>query len=167
VTLVAASESDRSIIANLLELYLDEYSTVDGRRIGDDGRYGYDGLNEYWTDPGRSPFLILVDGHLGGFALVMERALLEPNERGHLVAEFFVLRRYRRQGVGQAASHQLFAHFPGEWLVPEHAGNATGIAFWRRVIDRYTDGVFEEKAEVWAAQNVIVQTFQSPVAPGA
>ena len=33
------------------------------------------------------------------------------------VAEFFVLRRYRRSGVGRSAAFLIWKHFPGTWTV--------------------------------------------------
>jgi predicted acetyltransferase len=60
------------------------------------------------------------------------------------MAEFFILRRYRRQGVGARAARAVFDRFPGAWQVRQRPENAAAIAFWRRVIDRHTAGRFRE-----------------------
>ncbi len=148
VTLEAATSAARSVIANLMELYLYELSDVDGRPIGEDGCYGYATLDAYWCEAGRYPFLVRADGQLAGFALVMEQRLLDGASPGHLIAEFFVLRAHRRQGIGARVAAALFDRFPGPWLVSEHAGNARAVAFWRAVIGRYTGGAYEEEAWV-------------------
>jgi predicted acetyltransferase len=50
------------------------------------------------------------------------------------MAEFFVMRKYRRGGVGVIAARAVFARFPGEWQVRELAANAGAVAFWRKAI---------------------------------
>ena len=46
----------------------------------------------------------------------------------------FVLRKYRRAGIGTIAARALFARFPGRWQVRQLAMNAAATAFWRRAI---------------------------------
>jgi predicted acetyltransferase len=59
--------------------------------------------------------------------------------------QFFVLRRYRRHGVGEQAARFLFDRFAGRWEVREQPGNDGATAFWRRVIGQYTGDSFEER----------------------
>jgi predicted acetyltransferase len=127
VEVLAATVDDRVALANLLELYLYDFTEFTGTDVGDDGRFGYSLLDRYWTDADRHPFLIRADGQLAGFALVRAG-------RPHDMAEFFVLRKYRGRGVAEHAARVLFARFPGEWQVRELAANARATAFWRRAI---------------------------------
>lgn len=53
-------------------------------------------LDHYWTEAGRHPYFIRVDGTLAGFVLIREIAMAY-----YSVAEFFVMKKYRNQGVGQ------------------------------------------------------------------
>lgn len=150
VRLVPASRAERQTLAQLLELYLYEFSAFDDVEIGADGRYGYVYLDHYWTEPGRHAFLIQVDGGLAGFALVRTMEKDEnpldsmPETTGHAIAEFFVLRKYRRLGVGRTAAQAIFDLFPGRWQVNQDAANLPAQAFWRRVIGEYTGGRFTE-----------------------
>ena len=93
----------------------------------------------YWLDAQRYPFKVMVNGEVAGFALVRE---LEPYV--HSIAEFFILRRHRGSGVGRSAAFSLFDRFPGTWHVAEDENNAPAQRFWRRVINEYSDGTFEE-----------------------
>ena len=127
VEVVAAALADKNVVRNLLELYLHDFSEMTASDVDEHGRFGYRYLDHYWTEPGRHPFLIRADGRLAGFALVRSGA-------PHDMAEFFVLRKYRRHGVGLLAARALFAMFPGEWQVREMTANAGAIAFWRRAI---------------------------------
>lgn len=82
---------------------------------------------------------------LAGFALHLGKSRITGEGGVHDVAEFFVLQRYRRAGVGEQTARWLFDRFPGRWEVRQKAENARAIAFWRRVIDRYTGGRFDEE----------------------
>jgi predicted acetyltransferase len=125
--LVAAAEDDRSIVRRLLELNAHDFSEIDGRDVGPHGEYGYRYLDHYWTEPDRHAFLIKVDGQIAGLVLIRAG---DPHEFG----EFFVLRKYRRSGIGRAAAHEVFRRFPGSWVVHEIPGNDAAVSFWRTVI---------------------------------
>ena len=125
--MTAAATDEKPVLRRLLELYAHDFSELDGSDVGDDGAYGYPHLDAYWAESERHPFLIRVDGHLAGFALVR-------SGRPHDMAEFFVMRKYRRGGVGAEAARAVFAQFPGEWQVRQIAANVAATAFWRTVI---------------------------------
>jgi predicted acetyltransferase len=122
-----AQLDDKPVVAHLLELYLHDFSELTDADVDANGQYGYRYLGSYWTDRDRRPFLIRVDGHWAGFALVRIGA-------PHDMAEFFVMRKYRRKGVGWHAAREILSRFPGEWQVRQMAANAAATAFWRRAI---------------------------------
>lgn len=127
VRIDAATAEERDVVARLLELYAHDFSERNGADVDDDGRYGYRYLDAYWAEADRHPFLFRVDGRLAGFALVRSGP-------PHDMAEFFVLRKYRRGGVGTDAARSVFARFPGEWQVRQQYENAGAVAFWRDAI---------------------------------
>ena len=59
------------------------------------------------------------------------------------MAQFFVMRGYRREGVGRTAATILFDRHPGPWEVRVIEENLPAEAFWRSVIERYTSGAFK------------------------
>ena len=59
----------------------------------------------------------------------------------------------------------LFDRFPGRWEVRQKAENSRAIAFWRRVIDRYTGGRFEEEVLADERWHGPVQRFDNSRAP--
>ena len=87
----------------------------------------YPWLDAYWTDSDRKAYLFDVDGHPAGFALVR---LTDPIE----LAEFFILRKYRRTGVGTAAAREAIARHAGRWIVTQIPSNEPATAFWRHAI---------------------------------
>jgi predicted acetyltransferase len=142
--LVPAQPSDRALLESLLQFYAYDLSADLGLVVGDDARFRTPSLDPYWKDPRCHPFLLRFEGELAGFALVQERSRLTGDEQVRDLAEFFVMRRLRRKGVGEAAARSVFDRFGGRWEVRERRENAVAIAFWRRVIGRYTQGRFEE-----------------------
>jgi len=114
-------------VARLLELYGYDFSAFTNVDVDAQGLFGYPYLDAYWTEPQRHPFLFRLDEKWVGFALVLSGA-------PHDMAEFFVLRKYRRHGVGDVAAREVFARFPGEWQVRQMTANTGAIAFWRRAI---------------------------------
>lgn len=119
--------ADKVVLRRLIELYIYDYSEYMGWDVDAHGVFGYRYLDHYWTESDRHPFFIRVDGRLAGFALVRSGT-------PHGMAEFFVMRRYRRTGVGRQAAQILFERFPGAWEVSQLVTNVTGTTFWRSVI---------------------------------
>ena len=159
--ITAAGPEEQAPLRALFELYAYDFSEMLGLDVGDDGRFRAPPLSAYWSDPRRHPFLIRVDERLAGFALVQERSRLTGDDAVRDVAELFVMRKYRRRGVGAYAARWLFDRFRGRWEVRQKVENQAATAFWRRVIGQYTDGRFEEVAwddERWRGP---VQRFDS------
>jgi len=77
------------------------------------------------------------------------------------MAEFFVMRSYRRRGVGLAAAFAAFDRFKGPWEVRQRDENVAAIAFWRRAIHDYTRGNYREVRWDGPEWTGVVQTFST------
>ncbi|AUX39682.1 hypothetical protein SOCE26_010770 [Sorangium cellulosum] len=141
VILDAATTADAGLLSNLLELYIYDLSEAFRVEIGADGRFGYSKLALYWSEPERRfPFLIRCDGRIAGFALATRGSPATDDPSVFDVAEFFVLRRHRRSGVGRRAAVLLWSRLPGRWIVRVSEGNPGAIPFWAGVIGEFTGG---------------------------
>lgn len=137
VEVVRARMGDKAVLRRLLQLYHYDFSEWTGDDVDEHGEFAHTYLDHYWTDPDSHPFLIRCEGQWAGLALVRTAGI---NDMG----EFFVMRKYRRRGVGRDAARQVFAMFPGPWQVRQLQGNDTATAFWRTVIpDGYTESFTE------------------------
>lgn len=134
VELVAAPAERESTIANLLQLYAHDFSEYIELEIGDDGRFGYKHLSLYWGSAERQPFLIEVDGAVAGFVLIQRGSQVSGDADVWDVAEFFVLRGYRRRRVGVTAARELWRRLPDRWEVRVISTNRAAVEFWRRAI---------------------------------
>jgi predicted acetyltransferase len=144
ITIDPAEAAERPIIRHLMELYLYDFSEYDHADVGPSGLYEYPYLDHYWVEPERSPFLIRLDGKLAGFILVARYNYLTGAKDCWVMAEFFILRKYRHQGIGERAACSIFDHFPGAWQVGQIIENEPAITFWRKIIARYTQDNFKE-----------------------
>ena len=146
VSLDAATLADAGVLSNLLELYIHDLSAAfPGVELGSDGRFGYGKLELYWSEPeSRFPFLIKRDGRVVGFALATRGSPASDDPTVFDVAEFFVIRRYRRSGVGRRAAALLWRRLPGKWIVRVSERNAAAVPFWAGAIARFAGGAATE-----------------------
>ncbi|UVI33035.1 GNAT family N-acetyltransferase [Paenibacillus spongiae] len=150
-----AQPKDKILIQRMLELYTHDFTEFLDIDLDENGLYGYPYLDLYWIEPGRHPFLIQVSGKLAGFVLV--RTISSDEDPIHTIAEFFIVRKYRRQGIGKQAALKIFHLFPGRWRVDQVERNFPAQTFWRSVISSFTDGKFIDKVE----DTKTVQEFKS------
>jgi predicted acetyltransferase len=162
IMLHPAGASDQPALANLMQLYHYDLSEVDGADVDEHGRFDSTRLDAYWIEADCHPFLIRIDTRLVGFALAHRRSRLHNPFDGHVSTDFFVMRRYRRQGVGRAAAGLLFDRFPGAWEVSSCADNVPGHVFWRSVVDHYTGGHYAETWLQTATWRGPVESFVAP-----
>lgn len=132
VTVTPAGPEDRELVARLLQLYLHDLSDFNANKPSDEGIFLYSYFDAYWADPpqpDRHAFLIRAGDRLAGFAFVRD---LPGGSRE--MAEFFILRAWRRDHIGAKAAVQIFRSMPGEWQLTVLPRNTGARAFWERMI---------------------------------
>lgn len=140
VTIERGRPEQRETLAQLIQLYVHDFSDFwdDAHRVNldEDGRFPpFPHLDTYWTEPDRAVYFIRVDGALAGFALINAHAFSGLRVDCNL-GEYFVARRYRRQGIGARALASLLAARPGQWELAVWSRNAPALAFWPRALAR-------------------------------
>ncbi|ATG53400.1 GNAT family N-acetyltransferase [Brachybacterium ginsengisoli] len=144
-TVRPARGEDFDLLAGLLQLYLHDFSEHTGWDVDEHGLFHYAWLDAYRHEQGRHAYVFRVEGRPAGFALVREAERIQ-------MAEFFVLRKYRREGVGLAAARHLLEAHAGAWSITQLASNPEATSFWRRAIPV----PFEETVE---ADGTVEQRF--------
>jgi predicted acetyltransferase len=164
VTLEPADRDRRETLANLFQLYTHDFSEQWRDRpnegeLGEDGRFEpYRYLDDCWRDPRREALLIRADAHLAGFVLV--------NAYSHSglpadfnMAEFFVVRKHRRVGVGRAAALAAIRARPGLWEIAVARRNTGALAFWRDVAAQAASHAIDERDRADARWNGAILRF--------
>jgi len=165
VNISAAAYPEKSILRNLMQYYLYEFSLSPEIEPDDTGQFQYPYLDRYWIEPERFPYLVRVNRGLAGFVL-LRRGTYFPqqlinDQGGMLVSEFFVMKAFRRRGVGSQTALDLFARFPGRWEIAQEPHNNGGQDFWRKLISDYCEGEFKEYVldnDIWCGP---VQVFDN------
>ena len=144
VTLHEATPDDLPVVKNLVPYYIYDMSEHMGWPCKPDGTFGgCDDLESYWSEPGKHAFMLRAGDEPAGFVLILAKNV-EPDV-DYSITDFFVLRKFRGRGAGQRVAHELFNHFRGRWKVEQFSENKPAVAFWEKVIDRYTNGKFERR----------------------
>jgi predicted acetyltransferase len=162
VALEPAIARDAPVLSNLLELYAHDLSDVFALELGADGRFGYQKLPLYWSESEhRFPFLIRAGTRLAGFALVTRGSPASEDPNDFDIAEFFILRRHRRLGVGRRAAFLLWNRFAARWIVRVSEGNQQGLRFWANVVAEYTSSMAVETSREGSPHAWRVFSFNS------
>jgi predicted acetyltransferase len=171
IDIIAATADDFVVVSNLFQLYAYDMSDFMDFDVGRTGRYGLpQSLWNYWGGAAGTgeirwpagwrghPFLVRADDALAGFALVKQLS-----DAAIDMGEFFIMRKYRRRGLGAHVACKMFDRFPGTWDVRELVPNIAAQAFWRKTISDYTNGQFEEGRKYFEAYRgeFVFQRFAS------
>lgn len=153
VSLGPAASTERATLLQLVQFYVHDLSAVEGWDVDETGGFGDGLLRGCWSDPRRHPFLVRANGRLAGFAIVDQGSHLSGDPAVYDMTEFFILRRWRRSGVGRDAVRRLMQRLPGQWEVRPFPGYEPAERFWPVVC-----------AEV-AAEGVSCDTYDRHGAP--
>ena len=164
-----ASKDDRRWIEESYAEYLDDLTRVslntgmfpafggyNGDSAAEFGDRAPDMMARWFADDSSYPLVILRDKHPQGFALVSRPTMKRANVDFRM-AEFFVLRKARRHGIGREAAELIFNRFDGRWEIVEFLRNQGAVAFWRSIVGNYTHGHFNETV----MQGEVRHTFKS------
>lgn len=136
VTLERAGPERARALANLFQLYVHDFSEhwagETRGEVGEDGRFEPYPLEPFFRSPDREALLIRADGRLVGFALV-DAETHSGSPADFNMAEFFVVRKHRRAGVGRSAALAVIGNRPGLWEIAVTRKNVSAQAFWRGV----------------------------------
>ena len=140
VTLDPVTSALWPALANLAQFYQYDFSEIENGIVNLAGRFTYldlGVLEPRLKEPGAEAWLLRVTDSewgqdtLAGFAI----ALPAPDHPGaREIDEFFVMRRYRRLGIGRASADAILRATPGPWVVQGTRHNTGARDFWTRVI---------------------------------
>lgn len=138
----------KSVFIQLMNLYNYDFSEFEYTDINDYGYFNYSYTDHLWTESNRYPFFIRVDGKLAGFIIVKnnseQRLRYIDDKNAHHINEFFVMKKYRRNGVGSFAAKAAFDKFRGKWEVCQLPNNLPARKFWKSAISEYTQNDYQE-----------------------
>lgn len=137
-------QSTDPILRNLFELYLHDMAEWFEFDTSSEGNFSFPTQQEVW-DKGVDVHFIYSGEIPIAFGLVGLAEKYDETPARKDVDEFFVVRRYRRSGLGREFANYLWRQYPGPWLVRVYQRNLPAVPFWRSSIAAYTDGSYDEQ----------------------
>jgi len=148
IEIVKVKAEEREILARLIELYEYDFSEYENSDVSSLGLYGYTYLDYYWNEERRFPYFIKVDGILAGFVLVCDYCYVSKDKDTLCMGEFFVMKKYRRSGIGKYVAKKVFKMHPSKWELTVHPNNPTSQIFWESVIQEIVGTDFMKYLDV-------------------
>ncbi|GAB2191417.1 hypothetical protein MAH1_30250 [Sessilibacter sp. MAH1] len=141
VKLKRITKDKEDIIISLFNCYIYEFSAMLNSNLPTNGRYFKHKhlIEPYWSESDHIPYFIEVNNEIAGFVFI--RKFPEDNER-YDIDQFFVLKRYSRQGIGRSAFNLCVQLYPGKWLIRVLKENKRALEFWQNSINAITNGQF-------------------------
>ena len=129
-----------------MQFYMYDFSEYTRYDVEDDGLFApYADLQDYFEGDNKFPYIITADDKYVGFVLVK---FTSSKDRSYFsIAEFFILKKYRHEGIGKAIAIKVFNLHKGQWEVHQRDNNKAAQIFWNKVISEYTEGHFKEHLE--------------------
>lgn len=167
ITIESIAIEQKSVFVQMMELYNYDFSEFSNDDLNEYGYFGYSRIDDYWNEEGRYPFFIRVDGKLAGLVLVRSCSEYMDLQRPHQIAEFFIMKKYRKKGVGSIVAKEIFGRFAGGWEISVWSNNPVAKKFWESVVHEYTNGKYisfsspENQIEGFAFYNMSIPDTSS------
>ncbi|CAM4049556.1 hypothetical protein VA7868_01245 [Vibrio aerogenes CECT 7868] len=157
VNLVEIQSKSRLTLENLFPYYIYDMSEFTGWGPTKDGHYDtYNpaNLDIYWSSEEHVPYFILADNELAGFVLIRKY----PVDRTvYDIDQYFILRKFKKQGIGKEALKQVLHLYPGKWQIRVLKENTGAFKFWLSAVSEIVGQkyVSEEDIDVDLLMNFI------------
>jgi predicted acetyltransferase len=160
-----------AVLRDLFQHYLRDMAEWFDVETGTDSSHIYDltGISE----KGQEAYLAMDGDIAAGFALVRSGAKWQNEidfpagtQEVYDVHEFFVLREFRRRGVGQRMANHIWNEYPGEWLIRALEANTPALAFWRAAIAGRAPKCLREEDRIVNGRSWVFLRFTSPGTQG-
>lgn len=155
VELVKVGREGLAVISKMSRLFRYDLSEFKGMPCDENGMYAPILDIDNFLQDGNYAFTIRYKEELAGFALINGS---EQEQSSFVFSYLFVLRKFRRTGLGKSATIEILDKYRGDWKIDYNAPNTTAEKFWDNLIREYTDGEYstdEENHEKWGPLKVI------------
>ncbi|MFM2486437.1 GNAT family N-acetyltransferase [Celerinatantimonas yamalensis] len=162
VSLVKIEQDSRYILENLFVYYIYDMSEFMGWSPDQQGQYtfNHESLTPYWQERDHIPYFIHVDNELAGFALIRH---YPANPAVFDIEQFFVLRKFKGNGVGKKALSLVVGKHPGTWQIRVLKENKAALKFWEAALTAIVGAKFEITLDIDIDLQMHFLRFDSPL----
>lgn len=141
ISLEKVTKKNEKTFLNLWQFFAYDISEMNKMDLNEDGLFTLPtDIDEYTKDKRYRSFTIKVDDAIAGLAVIM----FMRDEKLNYFRHYFIMRKFRHQGISKKAVNKIFSAYPGRWRVSQFDYNKQAISFWHDVINEYTHGKFTE-----------------------
>ncbi|MBB1149901.1 GNAT family N-acetyltransferase [Myroides sp. NP-2] len=158
LTIETVALEEKQVLRNLMQLYKYDFTVFDPEDVDVMGLYDYPYLDYYFVEHDRQAYFIKIKGVLAGFALVRSTVLTQTKEPVWELVEYFVLKKYRREGVGSQAARRILDKHQGKWKIGVMANNTPALAFWRKITTAYDPNTVELEEKDWEGIFLVLES---------
>lgn len=158
LTIETVALEEKQVLRNLMQLYKYDFTAFDPEDVDVMGLYDYPYLDYYFVEPDRYAYFIKINGVLAGFALVRHTVLVDTKEPVWELAEYFILKKYRREGIGSRAARKIWAKHLGKWKIGIMDNNVPALAFWRKVALSYDPNYTALEEKDWQGVILVLES---------
>lgn len=158
IILVRVERDKFNILENLMDLYLQDLSAFSKElNVNAQGKFVYEGLEYYLSENELRPFFIYYNDELAGFVLLNSGKFV-PIAVDYSIHEFFILKAFRKNGIGKRAAKIIFNEYPGIYKIEQLNGNYAATEFWKAVY-KENSIKYNEMLEKSDGEEYMIQIF--------
>jgi predicted acetyltransferase len=132
--------NEENILRNMFEFYDYEFSQYLNFEVNKEGLFRRAPVSEYLSNDEYHSFFIKSAERLFGFVILK----ITNNKSSFEIEQFFILKKYNGKGIGKQAAIKIFDQYKGNWKVTQVERNYPAQAFWRKVIQSYSNNSYRE-----------------------
>jgi len=132
VRLQRIDDSNRPLLERLLQFYGHDLSEFEEQEPDGEGLFCDGGRIDAYSDADADVHVITIKGKPAGF--VATKSVKDKPDGS--VLDLFVLRCYRRLGIGSLALETALQDRPGTWSAQFSAENRPALKFWRSFLQK-------------------------------
>jgi predicted acetyltransferase len=158
--LVVNSKKQWHIFNHILQLYEYEFSNLTHLEIDENGLFINEELEKNIHEKSCICFLLRSQYKWAGLSVVNLKSYLNDDDAVRDIAEFFILKLYRKKKLGYSMAKMLFEQFPGKWEIRQLPHATESRNFWLKVLNRYCPNYTDQwiNHHRW---NGYIQTFET------
>lgn len=149
ITIIDATPSQEELYRNLVNLQFHDLSEFrDCFDILDDGRFEWN-FEACFAEKNQQhhPLLIMLKEKIVGFLIFSDYKGRHP----YRLVEMFILRMYRKKGIGKKVIELIFENFKGKYHLDVSASNKAASSFWESLLEKNSNSIkqnpFEEDGD--------------------
>jgi len=159
IKLIKAQDSHKAALKNMFQLYLHDLSEYTmNLDVNADGIFESNDVDTFYEQDALIPMMIEHNETIIGFVL-LNMPPYAPLGYDYWINDFFILRKFRGQGLGKLVASELFSEYKGKFAMVQLKKNNVAINFWKKVL--VENGLkYEEKEVVDEGEECMFQGFE-------